>query len=141
MARVPLEYTNSKRWPCEELGSDSKLKGSTRMSHQLEVLREHAARLETRVKKIREQGQAVAHRGIGAVATVAGGATAGLIESYMPTIPSTQIETDMALGGLLTAVGVFGLVGGDVDKAITDYGAGMLAVATARGLKKALGKA
>lgn len=110
------------------------------MSQQLEVLREHAARLESRIKNIRQQGQAVAHRGIGATATVGGGAAAGLAEAYMPLIPGTQIETDLAIGGALTAAGVFGLIGGEADKFVADFGAGMLAVATARGLKKALGK-
>lgn len=110
------------------------------MSSQIEAIKEHAIRLENRLKAVRAEGVKVAKRGIDATATVAGGAVAGLAEAYMPMIPGTQIETDLAVGGALTAVGVFGLIGGDVDDAITDFGAGMLAVATARGLKKALGK-
>jgi len=106
---------------------------------QLETLKEHAARLENRLKAVRVQGVAVAKRGTDAVATIAGGAAAGLAEAYMPTIPGTAIETDLAIGGALTAVGVFGLLG-SMDDQVTDFGAGMLAVATARGLRKALGK-
>jgi hypothetical protein len=106
---------------------------------QLEVLKEHADRLQKRLASVRNQGQAVVKRGTSAGATVAGGAIAGLAEAYMPTIPGTQIETDVAVGGLLTAVGVFGILGSG-DEQLTDFGAGMLAVATARGLKKALGK-
>jgi ABC-type uncharacterized transport system permease subunit len=102
-------------------------------------LRDHAARLETRLKAVRTQGVAVAKRGTDAVVTVAGGAVAGLLGAYLPNIPGTQIETDLAVGAGLTAIGVLGLLG-SYDEQVTDFGAGILAVATARGLRTALGK-
>ena len=106
---------------------------------QLEHLKAHAERLQSRLKAVQTQGVAVAKRGTSAVATVAGGATSGLIEVYLPKIPGTEIETDMALGGAITAIGVFGLLG-QMDDVVTDYGSGIMACVTSRGLKKALGK-
>jgi hypothetical protein len=99
--------------------------------------KEKALRLEHRFEKFREQGLAVAERGANAGLTVVGGAGAAFAAVYMPTIPTTQVPTDLAVGGLVTALGVFDVLGGMAEQA-TAFGSGLLAVGTYRQLEPML---
>ena len=99
--------------------------------------KEKAQRMEARLDKYREAGLAIAERGANAGLAVVGGAGAAFASVYMPVIPTTQVPTDLALGGLITALGVFDVLGGMAEQA-TSFGSGLLAVGTYRQLEPLL---
>ncbi len=99
--------------------------------------REKAQRMEARLQSYREAGLAIAERGANAGLTVVGGAAGAFASVYMPTLPTTQIPTDLAVGGLVTALGVFDVLGGMAEQA-TAFGGGLLAVGTFRQLEPML---
>lgn len=99
--------------------------------------KEKAQRLQTRLESYREAGLAIAERGTNAALSVAGGAGAAFAAVYMPVIPTTQVPTDLAIGGLVTALGVFDVLGGMAEQA-TSFGSGLLAVGTFRQLEPVL---
>lgn len=90
-----------------------------------------------RLKMVREKGNKIASRGMKAVAVVGGGAAAGALNGYMgkngqpAKLGSTNVDLDMAIGLAATMAGI-AEVGGSSSDTLTDFGAGMLAVAVAR---------
>lgn len=94
-------------------------------------------RAKATLKSLREEGQRVAKLGVHAGLTVVGGVGAGVLAVKMPKVPGTDIDSDLALGGLLCAVALAD-VAGDWSDELNAMGAGMLAAGVARETQKAL---
>jgi hypothetical protein len=93
-----------------------------------------ALRLKSQLDNFRETGLEIAERGANVTLTTAGGVAAALASVYLPTIPGTQVPTDLAVGGAIAALGVFDLLGGMADQC-SSFGGGLLAVGVFRTLE------
>jgi len=96
----------------------------------------------TKIKRMREQGEIVATRGMRTVLIVGGGAAAGVMNGMWgkggepAKVGSTKVDADLAIGVAAVAAAVTGIAGKGSDQAL-DFGAGLLAVATARHVERA----
>ena len=73
---------------------------------------------------MRDKAEQAAEKSMGTLAIVGGGALGGFLDSRYPTV--WGVDTGWVAGGLLTAVGIFGVAGKHSDL-ISDAGAGVLA--------------
>lgn len=93
-----------------------------------------AARAATRRARENASGKGASIEA--AVATVAGGASAGAVRAYMPEIAG--FDSTLVLGAGLTAAGIFG-VKGKIGGYLVNAGSGMLAVGVAELVEDMLG--
>ncbi len=96
---------------------------------------EKLQRAQASLKRLREEGKRVAKQGTNVIMTAAGGAAAGILSVQMPKVPNTNVDTDLALGSVLVALGVADIAG-EFSEQVTALGSGMLAAATARETRK-----
>ncbi len=99
----------------------------------VQALQQHAQRLETKLKNFQKQGAAIVTRGKDGVLTLSGAAVSGFSQVYLPKVPGTEIDTDLAVGSGLLLLGVFDLFGVGADE-LTDFGAGLAAPGVSRGV-------
>ena len=99
------------------------------------------------IKRMRQEGETIAHRGIASGLTLTGAAIAGTArgmwgdeESGDLFVPGTEVDADAAIGTLLMAAGVVGMAG-DASDYVTALGAGLAGYAAGREAEAAVKKA
>ncbi len=91
--------------------------------------------IKKRAALVREKAERVTGRGVLALSGLAGAAAAGVLAAELgesPKLPGTDIEADMAIGGVLVALGTIGMAGDKWSDELVSFGVGMMAPAVAR---------
>lgn len=110
------------------------------MSTSITKLADKLETAQNRIKKVKEEGQAIAVRTMHGVTTIAGGAMVGAIRGYWGDANGdvklfhSQVDADLAIGVLALGAGITGIAGKASDEAVA-FGSGALAVVTARALE------
>lgn len=94
-------------------------------------------RLKSRLANMREEAKAAAKTGTTSLIVIGGGAAAGAVQAKMPTLPGSTVPTAAALGSLLVAAAMTGMLEEQADS-VAAFGAGMLAAMAARETEKML---
>jgi hypothetical protein len=95
------------------------------------------SRLSAQMQRVKEESKRVTEVGVSSVVTVAGGAAAGALAAKMPTVPGSQVPSDIALGAGCVMLAMIG-AGGKNNEHLASFGAGVLAVRAAKETEKAL---
>lgn len=99
---------------------------------------EMVEKLQTKVKKHREQSEAIIGRSLSSAMTVGGGAVVGLLRAKgYAKIAALNSDTDLVVGMALSAVALTGMAGKYSDP-LSHIATGMLAVYTARSVESSL---
>lgn len=91
--------------------------------------------MKKRAAIVREKAEKVTGRGVLALSGLAGAAAAGVLAAELgeePKLPGTDIEADMAIGGVLVALGTVGMAGDKWSDELVSFGVGMMSPAIAR---------
>ena len=82
--------------------------------------------MKNSLRKIRSDGKIYAKKTVGVALTAGGGASSGFVRSTtFATVPNTEIPMDIALGAVMSAVGI--AMNDDVGEGVGAFGQGMLA--------------
>lgn len=99
--------------------------------------------LKKRASAAKEKMQAVTGRTVLGLSGAAGAVAAGVMASELgeePKLPGTDIDADIAVGGVLVALGAVGMAGDKWSDEVVAFGVGMMAPGIARQTKKMLQK-
>lgn len=99
--------------------------------------------MKKRAAVVREKAEKVTGRGVLALSGAAGAAAAGVMQAELgeePKIPGTDIEADLAVGGILVALGTIGMAGDKWSDELVAFGSGMMAPGIARQVKQLIQK-
>ena len=94
-------------------------------------------RIQSQLQNVKREAQRVTEVGVTSVVTVAGGAAAGVLAAKLPTLPGTQVPSDLALGIGCVGLAMMG-AGGRNNEHLASFGSGLLAVKAYVETKKAL---
>lgn len=95
--------------------------------------------MKGRLARYKEHAERAAGVTMNALATTAGGAVAGVLAVKLPVVPNTNVPSDMALGIVCVGLSIADM-GGKYNEQLNNFGGGLLAVAAAREVSKALTK-
>lgn len=107
------------------------------MVQSLSQARSSIQRLRSQLANVREEAKHIAKTGTQSLVIVGGGVAAGAVQAKMPMLPGTTVPTAGALGGLLVAAAMAGVLEEHSDN-VAFFGAGMLAAIAARETERAL---
>lgn len=99
--------------------------------------------MKKRALAARETAEAVTGRGMLALAGAAGAVAAGVLQSELgdtPKLPGTDVEADLALGGLATVAGAIGIAGKKWSEELVVFGVGLMAPGIARQTKQMMSR-
>lgn len=99
--------------------------------------------MKKRAAIVKEKAEKVTGRGVLALSGAAGAAVAGVMAAELgdePKLPGTEVEADLAIGGVLVALGTIGIAGDKWSDELVAFGTGMMAPAIARGTKAMMQK-
>lgn len=91
--------------------------------------------MKKRAIAARETAEAVTGRGVLALSGMAGAAAAGVLQAELgetPKFPGTDVEADLALGGVVAVMGAIGLAGKKWSDELVVFGVGLMAPGIAR---------
>lgn len=93
------------------------------------------ARLKGRVNSLQERTKEAAEAGVVGLATVAGGAAAGVIQAKLDKFPGTDLPAGPVVGSFILTLAMLGKVGAQ-RLPIASFGGGILAAYAARETEK-----
>lgn len=99
--------------------------------------------MKKRAALVKEKAEKVTGRGVLALSGLAGAAASGILQAEFgdePKLPGTDIDADMALGGVCVALGTIGLAGEKWSDELVSFGVGVMAPAVARQAKALMSK-
>ena len=99
--------------------------------------------MKKRAAVVREKAEKVTGRGVLALSGAAGAAAAGVLQAELgdePKLPGTDVEADLAIGGVLVALGTIGMAGEKWSDELVAFGVGMMSPGIARQTAKLIKK-
>lgn len=99
--------------------------------------------MKKRAVAVREKAEKVTGRGVLALSGAAGAAAAGVLQAELgddAKLPGTDIAADLAIGGVLVALGTIGMAGEKWSDELVAFGVGLMAPGIARETKALMNK-
>jgi len=95
--------------------------------------------MKKRATAVKEKAERVTGRAVLGLSGAAGAVAAGVMASELgdePKLPGTDVDADVAIGGVIVALGAVGLAGDKWSDELVAFGVGMMAPGIARQTKK-----
>lgn len=108
-------------------------------NNSITVWKEKFHRAKNQIQNMREEVERGVEMMTDSVVTATGGAVNAVLESKMPKLPGTEIDSGLALGALACGLASFGGAG-DYSRQLNCLGSGILAVEAYKQTQKMLAK-